>query len=75
MSHDLILSNEGFFISHVICISVLFFADDIILVSRTAAGLKRLLAMAQKHALILKLKSVKKRVRSFHQKMKIGICP
>ena len=55
MSHDLMLSNEGFFISHVICISVLFFADDIILVSRTAAGLKRLLAIAQKHALILKL--------------------
>ena len=55
MSHDLMLSNEGFYIGSVICISVLFFADDIILVSRTAAGLVRLLALAQKHALILKL--------------------
>jgi len=55
MSHDLMLSNEGFYIGPVICISVLFFADDIVLVSRTAAGLLRLLALAQKHALILKL--------------------
>ena len=55
MGHDLMLASEGFFLTAKLCVSFLFFADDIILISRTARGLKRLLELVQHHAVDLKL--------------------
>ena len=55
MGHDLMFANEGFYLTAKLCVSFLFFADDIILISRTARGLKRLLELVQHHAMDLKL--------------------
>ena len=54
LGHDLCKSGEGFDIEDVNICS-LFFADDIVLLSPTAAGLKNLLAITQKHFKLLKL--------------------
>ena len=54
LGHELSSSGEGFDIEDA-NISSLFFADDIILLSPSAQGLKRLLAITQKHFKLLKL--------------------
>jgi hypothetical protein len=54
LGHDLCTSGEGFDIEDVNICS-LFFADDIVLLSPTAAGLKKLLALTQKHFNLLQL--------------------
>ena len=44
-----------------ICVSILLFADDIVLISNSPEGLRQLLAIVQKHVKDLNLKlSVKK---------------
>jgi len=48
------LSRSGFYIGRV-CISGLLFADDLLLVSRTANGLKKLLKLVKKGFNALKL--------------------
>ena len=54
LGHDLCKSGEGFEIADVkIC--ALFFADDIVLLSPTASGLKNLLGITQRHFKLLKL--------------------
>ena len=54
LGNDLCKSGEGFDVEDVNICS-LFFADDIVLLSPTAAGLKKLLAITQKHFKLLKL--------------------
>ena len=54
LGHELSNSGEGFDIEDV-NISSLFFADDIILLSPKAQGLKRLLETTQRHFRLLKL--------------------
>ena len=54
LGHELCLSGEGFDVIDVNICS-LFFADDIILLSPTAVGLKKLLAITQRHFKSLKL--------------------
>ena len=54
LGHDLCKTGEGFDIEDVNICS-LFFADDIVLLSPSAAGLKKLLDITQKHFKLLKL--------------------
>ena len=54
LGHELCRSGEGFDIEDV-NISALFFADDIVLLSPKAAGLKKLLDISQRHFKLLKL--------------------
>ena len=56
MGHDLSRSSQGFLINGRVTISALFFADDIVLISRTAAGLKELLELVHRHCGYLKMK-------------------
>ena len=54
MSRDLHASNLGVLL-HKVCISCIFFADDIVLVSRDADGLRQLLTIVQKHCIAMKM--------------------
>ena len=54
MSKDLHASNLGVLL-HKVCISCIFFADDIVLVSRDADGLRQLLTIVQKHCIAMKM--------------------
>ena len=54
MSEDIALSTYGFTISNLI-ISGLLLADDLVLLSRTAAGLKDLLLVVKNHCDLLKM--------------------
>ena len=55
IGHDLTVAGEGFEIGKGINVSGLLFADDIVLISKTADGLKRLLNLVNKHCEDLKL--------------------
>ena len=55
MSKDLHESNLGVML-YKVCISCLFFADDIVLVSRDAEGLRELLDIVQRHCVELDMK-------------------
>ena len=55
MSRDLHASNLGVLLSKV-CVSVLLFADDIVLISDSAAGLRQLRDIVQRHVADLKMK-------------------
>ena len=60
MSYELTNSDNGFIISGT-CISALFFADDIVLIARSAKGLNDLLNIVKSNCLSLKLTiSIKK---------------
>ena len=48
MSRDLHLSSLGVLL-HKVCVTALFFADDIVLIARDADGLRQLLAIVQRH--------------------------
>ena len=54
LGNDLTVSSEGFQLGSV-CVSGLLFADDIVLVSRTAQGLLNLLKLVHGHADALKM--------------------
>ena len=54
MGHDLSLSSDGFKLGRV-CVSGLFFADDLVLLSPTSEGLLRLLQMVKRHTDLLKM--------------------
>ena len=54
MSRDLHASNLGVLL-HKVCISCIFFADDIVLVSRDADGLRQLLNIVQEHCIAMKM--------------------
>ena len=55
MSRDLVASNLGVLLKKI-CISAIFFADDIALVSRTPEGLRTLHEIVQRHCLSLNMK-------------------
>ena len=55
LGHDLARAPQGVKLNKF-RVSALFFADDIVLVSRTSQGLKELLALVNKHCGILKMK-------------------
>ena len=55
MSKDLVLSRQGVLL-HRVCVSVILFADDIVLVSSTVEGLQVLQDIVQRHCNILKMK-------------------
>ena len=55
IGHDLTVAGEGFEIGKGVNVSGLLFADDIVLISKTADGLKRLLNLVNKHCEDLKL--------------------
>ena len=65
MSWDISLSLLGVKLYRV-CVSILCFADDIVLISRTAEGLTRMLDMVKSHCEALKLvvSSAKSKVMS-----------
>ena len=52
LGQDLALSDEGFRLGKVV-VSGLLFADDLVVLARSAEGLLRLLTMVQKHASLL----------------------
>ena len=56
MGHDLSSAFQGFLLNGTVVVLALFFADDIILILRTASGLKELLALVQRHWGFLKMK-------------------
>ena len=60
LGHELCKSGEGFDIEDV-NIPALFFADDIVLLSSSAQGLKRLLEITRRHFQILKLSFSRKK--------------
>ena len=68
MSKDLHASNLGVLL-HRVCVSSLFFADDILLVARDADGLRMLLDIVQQHCkeLDMKLSVSKSKVMSTTQ--------
>lgn len=68
MSRDLHASNLGVLL-HKVCVSSLFFADDILLVARDADGLRLLLDIVQRHCgeLDMKLSVTKSKVMSTTQ--------
>ena len=55
MSRDLHGSNLGVLL-HKVCVSSLFFADDILLVARDADGMRILLGIVQHHCMVLDMK-------------------
>ena len=55
IGHDLSLAGEGFLLGDSLTVSGLLFADDIVVVARSAAGLKRLLNLVNQHCQRLKL--------------------
>ena len=55
IGHDLTVAGEGFGIGRGVTVSGLLFADDIVVVSKTAPGLKRLLNLLNAHCEKLKL--------------------
>ena len=55
LSRDLHASNLGVLLCKV-CVSVLLFADDIVLISDTSAGLRQLRDIVQRHVADLKMK-------------------
>ena len=55
IGHDLSVAGEGFLLGGSLNISGLLFADDIVVVARSAAGLKRLLNLVNRHCQRLKL--------------------
>ena len=55
IGHDLMTNTDGFLLGDRLPISGLLFADDIILISRSAGGLKRLLNIVHSHCNTLKL--------------------
>ena len=63
VGNDIVLAQLGFYLGSV-CISGLLFADDIVLVARSAAGLQSLLALVKKgfDALKLSISSEKSQV-------------
>ena len=54
LSRDLVASRLGIILRKV-CVSVLFFADDILLISKTPEGLRTLHEIVQKHCSSLKM--------------------
>ena len=54
LSRDLVASRLGVILRKV-CVSVLFFADDIVLISKTPEGLRALHGIVQKHCDTLKM--------------------
>ena len=60
LSSDVHASNLGIVLRNV-CVSILLFADDIVLISGSSEGLRRLLIIVQEHVKSLRMKlSVKK---------------
>ena len=55
LGHDLALAGEGFALGGSLVVSGLLFADDIVVVSRSAEGLKKLLNLVNKHCESLRL--------------------
>ena len=55
IGHDLTTAGEGFLLGNNLTVSGLLFADDIVVVAKTAAGLKRLLNLVNRHCEQLKL--------------------
>ena len=55
IGHDLSTNRDGFLLGHNLTVSGLLFADDVVLISRSADGLKRLLALVNSHCTELKL--------------------
>ena len=55
IGHDLSSAGEGFLLGDSLNVSGLLFADDIVVVARSAAGLKRLLNLVNRHCERLKL--------------------
>ena len=54
MGKEITMSEEGFMVGRV-CVSGLLFADDLVLIARSAAGLLRLLSLVRKHVEWLKM--------------------
>ena len=63
MGEAINLSGEGFMVGNV-CLSGLFFADDIGLFGRTPEGLKRLLLLVKKHADLIRIEINTKKDKS-----------
>ena len=55
MSRDLAASNIGVLL-HKICVSAIFFADDIVLISKTPEGLRQLHNIVQRHCSLLQMR-------------------
>ena len=55
IGHDLANTGEGFLLGNKLTVSGLLFADDIVVVAKTAAGLKKLLNLVNRHCEQLKL--------------------
>ena len=54
MGNDISLSSEGFQVGRI-CVSGLLFADDLLVMARSSAGLQRLLKLVKHHADLLKM--------------------
>ena len=55
IGHDLNTAGEGFLIGNNLTVSGLLFADVIVVVAKTGAGLKRLINLVNRHCERLKL--------------------
>ena len=55
IGHDLAMVDEGFLLGEKLRVAGLLFADDIILVAKSAEGLRRLLSLVNSHCQRLKL--------------------
>ena len=55
IGHDLTTAGEGFLIGNNLTVSGLLFADVIVVVAKTGAGLKRLINLVNRHCERLKL--------------------
>ena len=73
MSKDLHASNLGVLL-HKVCVSSLFFADDILLVARDSDGLRMLLKIVQNHCkdLDMTLSVKKSKVMTIHTLLRQG---
>jgi hypothetical protein len=55
LGHDLTMCDQGVLL-HKVCVSAIFFADDLVLIAKTAEGLKELLEIVQRHCVDLSMK-------------------
>ena len=55
IGHDLAMVDEGFLLGEKLRVAGLLFADDIILVAKSAEGLRRLLSLVNSHCQRFKL--------------------